>query len=58
MARCDLIWSGLEVNMCYMDVQAASSIQEQTLYEFQRWQPVSLLLFLSPPLVAPVTGVH
>lgn len=32
----------ITVDICYMDVNAASSIQEQTLYEFQRWQPVVL----------------
>ena len=31
----------VKVELSYMDVHAASSMQEQTLYEFQRWQPVS-----------------
>lgn len=32
----------LEVELSYMDIHAASSIEEHTLYEFQRWQPVVL----------------
>lgn len=37
-----MLWLQITVEMCYMDVNAASSIQEHTLYEFQRWQPVSV----------------
>lgn len=32
----------ITVELSYMDVHAASSMQEQTLYEYQRWQPVVL----------------
>jgi hypothetical protein len=35
----------ITVDMCYMDVNAASSIQEQIVYEFQRWQPVSSAVY-------------
>ena len=33
----------MEVELTSMDILAASSIEEQTVYEYQRWQPVRFI---------------